>query len=109
MKIETKFDVNNLVVSKYQRNVIASEKNDSLCCLEVIEVKTGTCMAGTQVFYVCRPIHGITEKEFIDGKMVKKFVDFNMAFTSSGEYCTCREDELVAAPDDVIDLVLGKS
>ena len=110
MKIETKFDVNNLVVSKYQRNPIAAKsKNDLVCCFEVIDVNTGTCMAGTQVFYVCRSIHGIADTDYVDGKRVTTYKDFSIGTTPKGEYTTFREDELIGAPQEVIDLVLGNS
>ena len=110
MKIETKFDVNNLVVSKYQRNPIGQKsKNDLLCCFEVIDIHTGTCMAGTQVFYDVRAIHGITETDYVDGKRVTTYKDFVAGSTSKGEYIRMREDELVEAPKEVIDLVLGNS
>ena len=110
MKIETKFDVNNLVISKYQRNPITQKsKNDLLCCFEVIDINTGTCMAGTQVFYVCRSIHGITNTDYVDGKRVTTYNDFAAGSNQKGEYITIREDEIIEAPKEVIDLVLGNS
>jgi hypothetical protein len=110
MKIETKFDINNLVVSKYQRNQITQKsKNDLLLCFEVIDIKTGTCMAGTQVFYVCRSIHGMTDTNYIEGKRVTTYTDFTAGSNSKGEYITFREDEIIEAPKEVIDLVLGNS
>lgn len=110
MKIETKFDVNNLVVSKYQRNPIAQKsKHDLLCCFEVIDIHTGTCMAGTQVFYDLRTIHGMTETHYVDGNKVTKFTDFSVGSNSKGEYIRMREDELIEAPKEVIDMVLGNS
>jgi len=66
MKIETKFDVNNLVVSKYQRNPTNTK-----------------------------------------GKRESNFTDFNIAAYQNREYSQIREDELVEAPQDVIDLLLG--
>lgn len=107
MKIETKFDINNLVVSKYQRNTIIGKPDERLCCFEIMDINTGTCMAGTLVYYVCRGVHGITGIDFIDGKKVETFTDFNVGSNSKGEYVTFREDELVEAPKGVIDLVLG--
>ena len=110
MKIETKFDVNNLVVSKYQRNPVAQKsKNDLLCCFEVIDITTGTCMAGTQVFYDLRSIHGMISTDYEDGKIKKTYKDFTPGSNPKGEYTRMREDELVEAPKEVIDLVLGIS
>lgn len=110
MKIETKFDISNLLVSKYQRNPISIEsKHDLLCCFEVIDINTQTCMGGTQIFYVCRSIHGMTETNYVDGKRETTYKDFTVGSNSKGEYSTFREDELIEAPKEVIDLVLGKS
>lgn len=110
MKIETKFDVNNLVVSKYQRNPLKLKtKTTALCCFEVIEVHAVTCMAGTQVFYDVRVIHGITDTKYVDDKRVTTYEDFGIGSSPKGEYSRMREDELVEAPKEVIDLVLGKS
>lgn len=110
MKIETKFDVNNLIVSKYQRNPAAKNpKVDPLVCFEIIDINTGTCMAGTQIFYVCRCIHGIITTDYVDNKKVTTYQDFITGATTKGEYVTFREDEVVEAPKEVIDLVLGSS
>lgn len=109
MKIETKFNVNNLVVSKYQRNPPQKSRNNLLCCFEVIDINTGTCMAGTQIFYVCRSIHGMTDTEYVDGERVTTYRDFAVGSNSKGEYMTFREDEIIEAPKEVIDLVLGNS
>lgn len=110
MKIETKFDINNLVVSKYQINPLGKKaENEVLCCFEVIDIHTGTCMAGTQVFYDVRAIHGITKTDYSSGKKVTTYTDFAIGSTSKGEYTRMREDELIEAPKEVIDLVLGNS
>lgn len=109
MIIQTKFNVNDLIVSKYQRNPISQTSEiESVYCFEIIDINTGTCMAGTQVFYVCRSIHGILSIDYIDGKKVKSYKDFLIGSGAKGEYTTLREDEIVVAPKEVIDLVLGK-
>jgi hypothetical protein len=105
MKIETKFDVNGLVVSKYHRGLDENESlSGVLCCFEVLDIKTTTCMAGTQVHYVCRAIYKHSRAKYINGERV-----LNTAFypsgTSNGEYVTFREDELVAAPKEIVDLI----
>jgi len=106
MNIKTKFGVNDLLVGKYQRSPFAERsKSESLICFEVMDVNTQTCMAGTQVFYVCRPIHGLIKNEYVDGEFVVSFVNLAVGATTRGEYGTFREDELVAASNEVIELV----
>lgn len=110
MKIETKFDINNLVVHKFQRNPLETKsKTDLLCCFEVIDINTGTCMAGTQIFYDVRVIHGIKSTEYVDGEKKITWKDFSASSNSKGEYIRMREDELVAAPKELVDLILGNS
>ena len=109
MVIKTKFNINDLVFSKYQRNPITNIDNpEAILCFEVIDINTGTCMAGTQIFYVCRTIHGHSSSEWIEGKKVIKFKDYCIGSNSKGEYQTLREDEIVKAPKEVIDLLLNK-
>ncbi len=105
MKIETKFDINNLVKRKFD-----SDYNHSKCCLEVMEVITQTCYAGTQVFYLCRSI--ILNKEF--EHEYKKDGNFKWVICHgvSQEENTLawrkyREDELIEAPIGLIDIILN--
>ena len=97
MKIETKFNVGDLVVSKYSRSSIA---NGSLLAYEVIEVLTQTCYKEAQVFYLCRSIHCVIDKEY-----GKPPVIVDMGIGSSQEshepYFKMREDELKEAPAQV--------
>ncbi len=109
LQIKTKFSVNDLVISKYQKiRVGEKEKNISLCCFEIIEIHTVTCMAGTQVFYDVRAIHGLTHVDYIEGKREQKFVDFSIGSNSRGEYSKVREDEIVEAPKEITELILNK-
>jgi hypothetical protein len=110
MKIETKFDVNNLVVSKYQRNTLTKEAGvETVMCFEIIDITTGTCMAGTQVFYDVRAIHGIATTKYNSGEKSIAFHDFVVGYSSKGEYIRLREDEIVLASQEIIDLVTNKS
>ena len=107
MEIKTKFNVNNLVISKYQKDPVKRNNSELFCCYEVIDINTQTCMAGTQIFYIVRPIHGFITNEYKEGKRESKFTDFNIASYQNREYATIREDELVEASKEIIDLVLG--
>jgi hypothetical protein len=103
MKIETKFDVNNLVKRKFD-----ADTKDGFVAMEVMEIVSQTCYAGTQVFYSCRHIYakrefkGFGEKEFTwsVGHGVSK-EDAQMGWQKY------REDELVEAPQNQIDIILG--
>jgi hypothetical protein len=57
MKIETKFKVNDLLKGKYDY-----QGEDVIMAMEVIEISTVTCCAGTQIFYTIRQI--MAQKEF---------------------------------------------
>lgn len=87
MKIESKFNINDLVQHKFQQ---ASISNKLACCFEIIEVKCIACYTTSQIFYVCRAIHAYSD--FKDGKW--KIIDFAPGHTASKEYCEFREDEL---------------
>lgn len=104
MNIETKFEVNNLLLHKF-----TNTKNANITALEVIFVNTETCSAGTQVFYMCRPILVMTKKDWEEGKAIfKKIVEHAVGQRDfEGCWHKYREDELIAAPQDVIDLVLS--
>ncbi len=105
MTIETKFDVNNLVKAKFDKG---TENHFQL--FEVMQVETNTCYAGTQNFYLCR---AITAKKKFKDEWSKKgefewlichgigSTDFAIGW---GKY---REDELVEAPKEQIDIILG--
>lgn len=107
MKIETKFDVNNLVKRKFDTN-----SKNKMSALEVMEVITQTCYAGTQVFYLCKPV--IAQKEFKDkwkedGEFSWVIVHGISQEENQPGWRKYREDELVEAPKEVIDIILGNS
>lgn len=110
MEIKTKFNVNSLVTGKYQRQPLKEKGGMAfLMGFEVIDINTQTCMAGTQVFYVCRGIHGMAETKYEEDKKVTKFTDFSAGSTSRGEYVTFREDELIEASKEMIDMITGNA
>ena len=103
MKTETKFNIYDLVNRKYERNA-----KNKLSGMEIMEVFTQTCYAGTQVTYLCRALYCM--KEF--GHSYKEEGEFNWIIvhgTSKEEHTTgwkkYREDELVPAKKEFIDAV----
>lgn len=107
MEIKTKFDVNNLVKRKFDTN-----SKNRMSALEVMEVIAQTCYAGTQVFYLCKPV--IAEKEFKDKWKEDGEFSWVIAHGISQEenqagWRKYREDELIEAPKEVIDIILGNS
>lgn len=108
MKIESKFDVHSLVVYKFQKSVFdQKQKNDLLVCFEVMEVITHSCYSGTQIWYDLRPIHGIKSTDWVDKKEVIRWTDFVVGMPRDREYMRMREDEMIDAPKELVDLILG--
>lgn len=108
MEITTKFNVNDLVQFKYNKRMNDGSgvlKDAIVLLFEVMDIQTQTCMAGTQVFYLCRGIHGITDSDFVDGKRVKKIVQFAIGSAKSSEYTSIREDELKPAEEELVALL----
>ena len=106
MKIETKFDVNNLVKRKFD-----TDGNDKLQALEVMEISSQTCYAGTQIFYHCKPI--VATKEFKE--KWKEQGEFSWVIghgIGKDDNSKCwrlyREDELIDCPESIINIILGK-
>jgi hypothetical protein len=52
MKIETKFKVGDLI-----KRIYDSQADDKEIILQIMEIITQTCYAGTQVLYDCKYIH----------------------------------------------------
>lgn len=106
MKLESKFDINNLVKHKFGR-----EANDCVHCLEIMQVQTETCYAGTQIFYLARAIVAIKKYEH-DYKKEGPFI-WTIANAIVGEsnkniaWEKYREDELIECPQEQIDVILG--
>ena len=105
MKIETQFDVNNLVKRKFD-----TQSRTQMNCLEVMEVISQTCYAGTQVFYLCRPI--IAQKEFKnqykeEGEFTWTILHGISQEENKSGWRKYREDELIECPKEEMDVYLG--
>ena len=68
-KIEPKFDVKQIL-----QHVFNSNEGKSKLFWIVREIKTVTCSAGTQIFYICAPL---IEKEHFDGKKQREMGNFD--------------------------------
>lgn len=101
MNITTRFNVNDLVQSKFQLP-------GSMDFMEVIEISSVTCSAGTQNYYIVRAYKPkykfrFTTKEGIMGEE-NQVERFDMASRGEHvEYAKIREDELMPAAKEVGD------
>lgn len=122
MEIKTKFDINNLVKHKFEMGIDSGLK--TIPVLEVMEVIAQKCYAGTQVFYLCKQIivqknrsvydelNSVTQKilnkanelESVDKYYIHPTFGNDVNDTGWKKY---REDELVEAPQNEIDIILG--
>lgn len=94
MNITTRFNVNDLIQSKFQLP-------GSLDFMEVMEIQSVTCSAGTQNYYIVRAYKAKFVWPGNEEKVVKGF-----EIASRGEhveYAKLREDELMPAAKEVGD------
>jgi hypothetical protein len=102
MNIETKFAVGDLVSIKYKR-----KSNLHSQIMIVMEIHTNTCYAGTQAFYLCRlyttAMHNIGEN------MPPTILTLHSVGDKANDigWNKYREDELVNASQDEIDILKG--
>jgi hypothetical protein len=98
MEIKTKFQVNDIVNHKFAN--LSNSFNDVIVVFEVLGVLTDTCSAGTQIFYICRPLllmhKGVWNKDM--SKKTYKFVNVEPKGKESDK-ARFREDELVLVTD----------
>jgi hypothetical protein len=99
MKIETEFNIGDLLVNKHTSDQISVKLDyGSLCeyrIFKVMEIKSVTCYGGTQVFYECRPLHLIFRKK--DEDFI--FINCEAGFMNDGKITiTFRADEVKHAP-----------
>lgn len=99
MTIETKFNINDLVQTKYQREVVG----EHMIALEVIEIKCVNCYTTAQIFYLCRPLHAIMKHKIGDVK--NEAVDIVMGRYKDQEYSQFREDELKPCSEKVANII----
>ncbi len=104
MKIETKFDINNLIAHKFQQG------GNIMNIMEVMEIETVTCYAGTQNFYICRLL--VLEKVFKNSYSNEGKFRWRIAHSIGKEdfasgWKKYREDEMIEAPQELIEIVMG--
>lgn len=97
MEIKTKFNVHDLLVHKYDM-----DKINSVIALEVLQIKTESCYAGTQVFYDCRAI--IANKSSKDDRW---HIGHSVILSEDNKtgWKKYREDELLPASKETINLL----
>lgn len=94
MNITTVYNIGDLVQQKFQAY-------KSHLYFEVIDTQTSTCTAGTQVFYVVRPLIG--QRDFLKGE--RQITDFLPGGHDRQEYNKYREDELKPCSEWLLDIV----
>ena len=105
MQIETNHGVGDLIRHKFQKQ---EDDGRQALAYEILEVRTVTCYAGTQVFYECRGLIGIYKSDYAEGKNVKKLVNIAhdiSLFTKDKEMQRFRGDEIVECPKEIADLI----
>lgn len=108
MEIVTKFNINDLIQYKYQRE--SEGEGAIVCCYEVIETHTVTCMAGTQTFYDCRAINRIYKSEWKNDTKLLVLIDiaFGIGKRENSPYIRFREDEIKACPEAMVKQIKGE-
>ena len=102
MKIETKYSVGDIVKHQFQT---PSER--FMHGLEVLELQSQTCYAGTQVFYLCRHIvfHKMNDK-WKDATEIHWSIahEYGSSDNQTG-YRKYREDELTVLDEGFLSLL----
>ncbi len=101
MEIKTKFNINDLVQYKFH---IENNKRSTFF-YEIQFIHTETCSAGSQVFYLCRPIAILYSEHYLDNAKVIELSDFDLRKPRDGEYQKFREDEIVPASKNLIEIM----
>lgn len=106
MEIKAKFEINDLTKAKYD----TAHKGQTIL-LEIMFINTETCSAGTQIFYTCRVI--VIMKEFKHSYSKEGAYTWEVAHGINNKqdnatgYQKYREDELIPATSDLLDIVHG--
>ena len=102
MNIQSKFDINDILVQQFSR-----KSQTYFQALQVLEVVTQSCYAGTQVFYFCRPIIGHREVELFKEKRDYVWrIDHGLSKNDHEMgWQKYREDELLKAPQEILDII----
>ena len=97
MNIKTKFSVSDFAKRKYDQQL-----KDQFQILEVMQIHSETCYAGTQVFYLCRMLFAKKEKSYVanPGEEVQWAISHSIGKEEhSTGWLKYREDELVEITD----------
>jgi hypothetical protein len=106
MRIETKFNIGDLVRHKYSKATAKTVHDGLLLALTVLDIKTETCIAGTQIFYICRALYQHRKSKFSikeDDELVE------IGYSGVSEATKLREDELQICPEEIIKIITGEA
>jgi hypothetical protein len=101
MTLETKFNINDLVQHKFQRDKLYKD----CIAYEILEIRSINCYTTAQVFYRCRAV--IVRTEFDYTTKERKVVDIMPGIIKDREYTELREDELKPCSIEVKNAVLN--
>lgn len=104
MKTETKFNVNDIIQHKYDCGFEDGKK-----CMEVIEIVTQTCSAGTQIFYYVRHLMAVKRET---GYGADKKIQWEIAHGTNKDQTDnglkkYREDEVTECEKETYDIITG--
>jgi len=109
MNIKTKFDVGSFAIHKHQslgeRYGMGGIKEEIIPLMEIMDIISEVCYAGTQVFYLARIIQLEKSVSTYDNNKVTWSSGYSQnhinSFQGTGYY-KYREDELVPCPKDIV-------
>lgn len=81
-----------------------SQENKIVSAYEVMEVVTQTCYAGTQVFYLCRPLFRFYTKDYSFKEPEKRNVLTDILHGEKMDV-KFREDEVRACAQEIVDII----
>lgn len=107
MAIEPKYKIGDVL-----QRTLSRHTNWKLTALQVMEIITQTCYAGTQIFYLCRVIHiQLSKRHDFDADRQAEWIVGHGVSNSNGGWGVqkYREDELEAADKKVLEIINNKS
>lgn len=104
MEITTKYSIGDIINLKWNKTGDIANRGKSTARYEVLFIDINTCSAGSQIFYMCRPIV-ITTKEIgyvEEGKTVTTVLPSDTVDISK---CRFREDEVIDCDPETLELL----
>lgn len=100
MTIETTHAIGDLIQWKYQR----AKTMKLPVAFMIYQIETATCNAGTQVFFICRPVHFTYELHFNKDNPKERIIE-DVAFGGYGdkEFVKLRSDEVQPCDPSIVE------